>query len=292
MAARQVHRVSVSLGGAGRVPLVSGDFGKGYVHVFDERSFSLAVQALDTITDFVAYLRAKEELATRVQSLAVEGGEENLLAVYLHRGRKFPSDTDHVRVPDGLWDAFVQNPAVQRKGDADRVSYSWDRLVEYFGRHALAGTFEVGNVLSNDELALRAMARENRVMRRALAASFLEFVTLAQEGKVGSRMHRSESGIVYVFLNSPPSQSRDLRFKTLELRCFVARAHYQDSDTVIGLGVNVKPAAEGYAEDIVYLHLPEWTDAHQQQADLIQQELGYFTTPEVTHESIDEYPPP
>lgn len=289
---RRIHRVAVSLGGSGHVPLVSGDLGKGYVHVFDERSFSLAIQALDTITDFVAYLRAKEDLAARVQSLVVDGGEENLLAVYLHRGKRFPMDTEHICIPDGLWQAFVRNPAVQRKRDADRVSYVWDQTIEYFSRHALAGSFEIGNELSSDERALRVMARENRFMRRALADSLVEFLILAKQHKVSSRMCRSDSGFVYVFLNSPPSRSRDLRFKALHLRCYVARARNPDSTTVIGLGINVEPAAEGYAEDIVYFHLPEWTDAHQQQADLIQQELGYFTTPEVTRESIDEYPPP
>ncbi len=36
---RRIHRVAVALGGEEHFPLPFGDFGKGFVHVFDERSF-------------------------------------------------------------------------------------------------------------------------------------------------------------------------------------------------------------------------------------------------------------
>lgn len=69
---RKIHRISVSLGSKGLVPLPAGDFGKGFVHVLDERAFILIMENLDTIADFVDYLGAKEALAVVRPGLLVD----------------------------------------------------------------------------------------------------------------------------------------------------------------------------------------------------------------------------
>ena len=206
--ARRVHRIAVGLGGSRAVPLPSGDFGKGFVHVLDEKSFFLLLSTLDTVTDFVHYLTTKEALAERCPGLVVEG-EENLLAVYLDRGRKFPEDCPEGPVPDGLWEQLVAKRGYQRKLEEDRVSYVWDRLVEYFAEHALAGTFEFGNELTENERAFRAMARESRLDRRGLGDSLKEFLRRAKGKELRSRMCKSTQGVGYVFLNASPSDTRE-----------------------------------------------------------------------------------
>ncbi|MEX2153345.1 MAG: hypothetical protein WD825_08400, partial [Gemmatimonadaceae bacterium] len=90
---RKVHRVAVAFGGRGSVPYHQGDFGKGFVHVLDEQSLRTVVRELDTISDFVDYLAAKEELLGRA-SLIMQGQEEDLLALYIHQGRTFPTGPD------------------------------------------------------------------------------------------------------------------------------------------------------------------------------------------------------
>jgi hypothetical protein len=52
---RHVHRVAVALGSKGKFPILFGNFRKGFVHVFDEKSFWILLNHLDTITDFVTY---------------------------------------------------------------------------------------------------------------------------------------------------------------------------------------------------------------------------------------------
>jgi hypothetical protein len=56
LAVRRLHRIAVALGGKGKVWKSFGDFGKGFVHVFDERSLEVVMSELDTITDFIKYL--------------------------------------------------------------------------------------------------------------------------------------------------------------------------------------------------------------------------------------------
>ena len=83
---RRIHRVAVALGGDDKVPIQFGDFGKGFVHVFDKTSFEIILQELDTITDFVQYLLDKENLYASGKQTVFEGSEEDLLGYYIHNG--------------------------------------------------------------------------------------------------------------------------------------------------------------------------------------------------------------
>lgn len=47
-----------AFGGKKEYPLETGEFGSGFVHVFDEQSTFTVLNELDTITDFVNYFKA------------------------------------------------------------------------------------------------------------------------------------------------------------------------------------------------------------------------------------------
>src|SRR5207237_4373712 len=98
---------------------------------------------------------------------------------------------------------------------------------------------------------------------RMLADAFLEFRERAKRGEVSARMTPALSGITYVFYNPPPAHERTIRNQVLELRCFVARNEIRENNTVVGIGLNVQPAPDGYAVDLLFLHFPEWTPEHQ-----------------------------
>ena len=51
----RVHRIAVALGGKDKVPIYFGDFGKGFIHIFDEQSLFILISELNTIEDFVNY---------------------------------------------------------------------------------------------------------------------------------------------------------------------------------------------------------------------------------------------
>jgi len=80
LANRKIHRLSVSLGGRRLVNFASGDYGKGFVHCLDDQFVAVVLGELDTVTDFIAYLEAKEDIIRR-QQVVMMGGEEDLLAV-------------------------------------------------------------------------------------------------------------------------------------------------------------------------------------------------------------------
>ena len=236
---RRIHRISVSLGGRRLVDFSSGDYGKGFVHCFDDQFVVVALGELNTVADFIAYLDAKECLARQQRRLVITGGEEDLLAVYLHNGRKFPPAADQIILEENLWASFFQNAAYQRRLEAEQVSYVWDNLIEYVAEYVQAGQMEFGGTLSDNELVLRVMARESRLSRRMLADEFIEFRERARRGEVRARMAPALSGVTYVFYNPPPSDERAIRMQVLELRCLVARNEIRENKTVIGIGLNV-----------------------------------------------------
>ncbi|HHT9130458.1 MAG TPA: NERD domain-containing protein [Candidatus Brocadiaceae bacterium] len=287
---RRIHRVAVALGGDGKISIRSGNFGKGFVHVFDRTSFSIILKELDTIMDFVQYLIAKENIYRPGIKAVFQGGEENLLALYLHNGCVFPKNYDRLGIDDTLWEGFKNKEEYKAKKLADEESYVWDRLLELISDDVLHGKLEFGSALSEDESTIRVMARENRFGRRVLGKAFNEFIGLSSQRKIRSRMTFSPSGITYVFLAMPHGEDRKFRHAELSGRCFVARGLFKDHKTVVGIATEQYEPGKGASFDFLCLHKENWADKDQQQLEFVQKKCGYFSNPQQQSGHEDEYP--
>jgi hypothetical protein len=285
---RRVHRISVSLGGERSMTLTFKDWGKGHVHCFDDLFAKIALEGLDTISDFTGYLEAKEQLHRQKTTAWISGGEEALLAVYLHNGRAFPS-ANLMMLEDDLWDGLSENPAYRRRLKAEKVSYVWDHLIEYLAQQVISG-MELGGTLSENESALRIMTRETRFGRRMLAEGWLEFYALARESGMRARIVSSISGVTYVFFNAPPTDDRQARISELGCRCLIARNEIPQNRTVVGIGMNMRRAPKGFATDLVVLSYPEWTPEHRAHAEAMKQDLGFFRNAQIRSRDVEEYP--
>jgi len=182
----RVHRIAVALGSRGEVPMRFGDFGKGFVHVLDEKSLDILMGELDTITDFVKYLMDKEAFyRAGTLTLFDGGGEEDLLAFYLVNGREFPQEPDLIVLDNDVWEAYKRDPKVQAKQKLDEVSYVWDEIIEELHQTYLDSNFttdipHTSDNLSDLEKAVRVMARENRFSRRLLSVSLVDFLQISR----------------------------------------------------------------------------------------------------------------
>ncbi len=280
---RRLHRVAVALGSEGRAPIKFGDLGKGFVHVFNESTLYAVFRELDTISDFVEYLAAKEAYSASGKKVVFEGTEEDLLAIYLHAGRKFPEEYDLTVVGDNLWRAFREKPEYQAKNAANKDSYFWDRLIEVFSRKEP----EVGPALSEAEFAIRVMAREDRFARRLLGRFFKEFL---EERISRSRIFVSPSGVVYVFLVVPHGTDSEFLQAELGNRCFVARGLNQRSTTVVGVGTEYFEGNDPSTLFLCYFQKENWSAEDDAEMKAMQSELGYFVKPKLTAHHEDEYP--
>lgn len=288
----QIHRIVVAFGSKGKVPFQMGDFGKGFVHIFDELSLDRVMNELDTITDFIRYLRDKENFLNSGKRIAITGGEEDLLALYLLSGKQFPINYDRIVVGNDLWDGFTTGKEYKNKQSANANSYRWDRLIEKFHNDFTTKWLEFGNSLENVDAITRIMAREDRFSRRMLGNAFYEFMELTSRDKmrVGSRMMLSLSGIPYVFLISPRERDRKYRLEELKARCFVARGLNPEYKTVIGLATEQYEGEAGFSLDAFCLEKPDWTEEDQKKLVYLQNELGFFKAPVQSTVNEDEYP--
>lgn len=287
---RKIHRIAVALGGKGKAAISFGDFGKGFVHVFDEVSFHTIMNELDTITDFVTYLSDKEALYKSGIKTVFTGGEEDLLGFYLQQGRKFPNNIDVCVIGDDLWKNFTLKQEYRAKKTADADSYIWDRIVKNLSDNILHGRMAFGGNLSESELSVRVMARETRFSRRALGKAFIDFYEGSAKTSGGARMLQGLPGVTYVFLILPHGTDREFRVSVLAGRCFVARGLNPKCDTVIGLATECYERGKGFSFDVVYIHKPEWTEVDQREMEHAQKEFGYFRNPTLQSMHGDEYP--
>jgi hypothetical protein len=294
---RRIHRVAVALGSEGEVPLTFGDFGKGFVDVFDEWSLDVVMNELDTISDFVKYLADKEDLYARgAMTMFSSGGEEDLLAFYLHQGREFPEEPDFLVLDGDLWSTLTKKPEWKRRKEADKVSYTWDRLIEtlyedFKNRNMLVSDHPFSATsLTDTERILRVMAKEDRFNRRMLSEMLLEFLELAHSRRFRARMVPSLSGVKYVFLAHPLDEDRQHRMAELAGRCFVARGLDPHARIVVGIATERPEPGKGHSLDALFLDKPGWTDEDQRHFEYLQEEFGYFANSRQSRLRGDEYP--
>lgn len=281
---RKYHRISVSLGGRGQVPLKWGNLGNGFIHVCDEYSIGTVFGALDTITDFVDFLEATEDLVTSgVQIVFAGGGIEDLVAVYLKYDHSFNILPDSDQQPtmlvleDELWKGFSESDEFKAIQSDLSNSYVWDRLIEHYANDLLTdGMIDMHRKeVTKNELALVTMALQPRGHRANLGESLMDFWG-NQKQKIASRIVQGHNNTAFVFIVGKTSE-REARSDELILRCFVVRGRFPDIVTVVGLATDRPGTSDiGYSSDIAYLHLPEWSGADDNRVKMIQEELGYF----------------
>lgn len=285
---RRIHRVCVAFGGRGEIPVAMGEFGRGFVHVLDEKGFPIVLRALDTIEDLVHYLNSKRSFAESGGRI-VFCGEENLLAFYLSRNRTIPTDHDTIIVDETCWAGLTAEQSYRAKLEADGASYAWDNVIEYVTQDLVANDLLFSHPPGQEELALRIMARESRFERRILSKCMTEvFVS----GKVRARMVRSPSGVVYVFSAFPRNEDRQYRAAELAARCFVARSRFKD-DACVVVGVASELATDGkkgLSFDLFMLDVLNWTADWEVKAAQARDEFGFFKDPTIARRHWDEYP--
>jgi hypothetical protein len=287
------------------------DAGQNFVHVLDDTSLGILLTERDTITDFVDYLRAKEDLLHSFRHRGIRfchTGEEELLANYLltltdnRHGFKFPDGYNAIFIPEGDWAEFLRCPERAAQVEADYISYSWDDLTEKFNFHILGGTsqFTTNPKISDREKLLRFFARECRVRRRLLAGALIEFIQKTGRTQRGTCviLPSSPGDPYYCFLLLPqlPGQSDDsyrkVRRELLEVLCHVTKVVYPDALDIVGLATETGIDAEPRTEDALYLDARMWNEEAESRARAAQKEFGLLTKLTKFQDKVAEFPIP
>jgi len=253
------------------------------VHVFTADFMELALHELDTTSDFVDYLRAKEELLAHTK-LLILGGEEELLATYLLAGRSFDSFSEAtlLTIEDGSWEGYQSRGDTKRKKSADEISYSWDGIIDRAHECDEASY----------ELVARELARTSRLERRILAKAMFEAAVLADKDGVHPLFRRTLdfNGRTYAFLFMDVDESeRDVRQRNLIAMCYAARSKFRNNSMVIGIATE-KVLQPSCSYDFCRLEIVDWSDDDEQIAAKLREEARYYADSTLRHAQEYEYP--
>ncbi|MFA6056426.1 MAG: SEC-C metal-binding domain-containing protein [Thermodesulfovibrionales bacterium] len=282
---KEVYLISVLLGEGEEVSSFIEEDKNGIRHIFTKEFTQIVLNELDTINDFVGYLRIKEKFLKKNKGLMVIGGEQEFLAHYLINGRNFDEfeNFDNVIIPDGLWEHFQNKAEYLAKKKADGISYGWDSMVNR--------AYECS---PEYEKVARELARPNRFQRRYLSKAFFEAYKKAHEASKDKkynclrRMVPGE-GTTYCFIFQDDVEPRNSRRTHLGIFCEVARGTYQQNTKVLGIATEMKSQST-CSYDLCFLDMPEWTEENQMRMEKNKNELKVFINPTMSYCGEDEYP--
>lgn len=278
---------------------------KGFIHVIDDFSLDVLLQTLDTIADFIRYLERKEAFVESGK-LGTAAGEEELLAYYLQNVDRadrhdfvFTQEFDSVMLAEGFWEKFQTHPDRFVQERENRISYVWDRLIEHFTKHTLAGTtyYQTHASISEQEKALRFLAREDRTHRRMLAKAFLGVLRRGQDIDRFARIVQAaqEGEPYYVFLSLRTrsdiryEEYRLARRSLLEAYCLVTKFRFPDALDIVGIAAEPM-GSKGGSEDLLYFNGRYWNDELAREAKKLSTDLDILVDPKPYHIHEDEYP--
>ena len=276
---RKTHRIAVAIGRGDKHSLKFGEFGKGFIHVFDEESIHAVLTELDTIADFLKYLIEKEKLIIS-GTYPLYKTEKHLLAWYILSNRTFSSleKSDVMIFEDDLWNGMKENNTYQEMRNNEKDSYYWDEIIETFTRGHFNDKLLIPIERNSLDKSIRMMARESRFARQILSESYLDFIGFRNEIKAESRIVKSptNSNVIYVFLlREADEENRELKVQDLILRCHAARQVLNEGDYIVGIGTE-KYNPKNYSYDMCCLDTRIWDKEDQDYAISIIENLGYF----------------
>jgi hypothetical protein len=228
-----------------------GENGNGNVHIFFEGLTRFATKHLNTVSDFVEYLRHKEKFLGDHKNIILTDGEENLLALYLQNKRTFGNmedakDVDMMMVDlEGVANELENGDKdYAEKLEADHWSEGWDELID----KKRAGLLLDGTVADSPEhdKFLQKMMSHNRFERRVLGRHFFDAAALAanqpyKELFVYKRLvPQNDRNVTYLFLflgdqNTP----QETRQKILYATALSAKQVMPQNDMLIAIATEL-----------------------------------------------------
>ena len=185
--------------------------GKGFINIFNKRTFEHIISELDTIPDLIKFLRVREKLLTENKEVHLEGQESDLLAIFMLNKRSFPKkyigDHEILKLDlKGAWESYdKENIHVKDRRVADKQSYLIDHLVKH-------------DILKLDwgEKLARELMHFGRVKRRILAQNLFELIEKHKDTPGAfARRHIPDGDTLFLFIYYPPEVEQEMIDKIL-----------------------------------------------------------------------------
>lgn len=266
---KNFFKIALAIGGRGKFPIPESIRNNGYVNIMDEVSFHSITLELDTITDFISYLREKQ---TKLSNVYFTGnGEEDLLAYYLFNEFNFPDKT-YLVFDEGLYKSLKKDKFYIKEKKERQESYIWDFIINHSAQNHITQNGYNTKSLNNLMKAYEIMAQETRFERVKLVNNLNEVI----KTNIRARIYFSPSfnHVIYVFVSSKFNNQKE-RLKELEIRCMVAAFLMNKSAVVIGIVWEIQKGTEVY--DVAYHNYNNiWNDRLDKSSLIAINKLEYF----------------
>jgi hypothetical protein len=277
----KIIRLAIHLGDGvqyqniGRLTKKNQDF----IHVIGKEDFEYLMKELNTISDFVDYLSARESFATKIDKVAVFGKEKDFLGLYL---RIKPRFNEFVKENEGKlllldlensWEDFE----IERTDNEEVVLEVESLICDWVQKDLILNESSRG--VAEDLMSL------NRHERRLFAVSFLNFShTYLNKGhSTIIRRHIVLNDIGFVFFFYP----KDITGENLQQLMFIAAegfsyfTNYEITKTIV-VGVSEK--------DKISFTLADLSDSKHfmtEELKKILNYLGWFQDDKLVYFDID-----
>jgi hypothetical protein len=285
------------------------DRSRGFVHVFDEVALDRVFTTLDTVADVVRYF-TKRERFIRSGRLGGATGEDDLLAFYMlqldqdgeHSFEVANRKYDSLFIDESWWSDFESGPQRQAYVAANRISYTWDRLVEKFLGNVMGGTLYSAThpKIVDQERMFRLLARESRLRRRSLSEALINLLETTphnfRAARVCTPLSPGEPYVLFLLLPQLESVSdsayRAGRQGILHAYLGAVKYRYKDALDIVGIATEPGLDYDRRSEDVAYLDARLWSEEHEEQARRDVTELGLLREVTGFRTHVVEYPVP
>jgi len=318
---KNIHRLIINLGeGVRFYPFNQETKDEKFITLFDKEAFQTTVRELDTIPDFLEYLRKRENLfadkavimlpgeeddfpadtarqffeytqqnynTNGKQSILISGTEHDILAYYLKNKRTFPEyihskEYNGMFVQfDGNWIEFNQKKQVKLKRELDKNSYFLDELVK---REVLT------NINENSIELATAIMSFNRFDRRVISNNFLLFFDQYKNSKGNFFARRYADfdgiGVVFAFYTQEMPQEVVNALLGIALDSFCIHSNYKSKSMILIATTNeFKQFKMGLMKEVV-----PFSKEKELQVQKDIEMLGWFNNHQIVKFSEKEYP--
>lgn len=204
---KEVYLIAAIEGGLAESGSFYDEADNGNVHICFEKFTRYATKHLNTVSDFVRYLRNKERFLGDGKGLIINGGEEELLALYINNNRTFgnmegKSATHIFLETEGSAEELESDEGYKDKQAADEHwGKAWDLLIQ----KKSAGLPHEGDTSKPEDRDkfLAKMMSHDRFERRILGKTYVDAAIEAAKGPNSEtfvfRRYYPADGVTYVF---------------------------------------------------------------------------------------------
>lgn len=268
-----------------------------FIHVFDDASYAVILQELDTIRDFIHYLDCRKKLLLSKHIIAPS--ENEILARHLDGlsrrdkavlQRLTKEHYTMIVFEEGDYQGFVHSEEYKKWKAQLKRSYFWDELLKrtfLFIENGQSYFTNIENIKGQSQLFFR-LASEDRDNRLVLSDAFLSFFEKTPPGFRGTRVvyNQGYSDTCYILflmphpLNATYEEYRSVRADMLTDYCRIAKLDFPEAVHIIGIAHETQ-GQEFDSEDFMYYDAAEWSEKDRVEATELKtnyQRLGLLSS--------------